>query len=203
MKNEGLVSIVYPSSNQYGIADLLLEYQALELPQPLLMWNEQPQAEAHSGTYAFYTTDRKFSGLQRYPERVFPSGCQYFVEPNFSSWSTAPLALALGDIWWKRQISRFWQSHRKRLFVDLHVTEHLADMNLLGVPEGWGSYMTRASAGDEMLLDRQFARASARAAGAPLFFVVYSGGIEIEAYCQKRGWVWFPDKRQRIYDRKK
>lgn len=196
MKGFNVPDIIWPSSNKFGIPDLLPEMQATELYKPLVKWGEISRSAKMAGTYHFYTEDYKFEKVWRDPMQPVRTGARALVECNFSTGNLQPLAVSLWDIYRKRWLSRFWQSELVQIFVDLNVDKTLKDYSLLGVPKGWYSYATRALSSDFTQLFDDYELAKSNCGNEPLF-LVYGGGNIIENICKDRGWLWEPENMHR------
>jgi len=192
--------LVWPTDNELGIPRLDPEVQANGLDAPFVKWGTVARRKAHAsmgGTWHFYTDDSKFDGLWRHPELVALSGCVSVIEPNFSVGPQAPRAVAIWQTYRKRWLARYWQAQGIRVFVDLNVPIEHAVTNLTGVPAGWRAFATRGYTHYEGHLIQQFDIAS-EIAGAPILFVVYGGGREIQRITQQRGLLWFPDHAREV-----
>ena len=192
MKAYTVPDTIWPSSNDFGIPDLLPEMQAEKLTAPLTRWGEIGRSVEMTGTYHFYTADYKFENVWRYPLQPIRTQAQALVECNFSTGSGQPLAVSLWDIYRKRWLARLWQSHGVRIWVDLNVDHSLRDYALLGVPEGWRAYCTRGLDSDFASVFMDYELACEHCKGEPLF-LVYGGGTLVENICLDRGWLWRPE----------
>ena len=190
----------FPSSNDWGIPDLLIEQQASILPAPFVPWGSIARKSRMPGTYHFYVDDYKFRGIWKAekPYQIVRCNCAAVVEVNFSTSEQIPLAYAMGDLYRKRWLSRFWQHHGVQIVVDLNVADALLDTRLLGVapallgvPKGWTAYATRYSAdGGIEAIERQCA-AARKHSEAAISLAVYGGSRSVQECCQRRGWQWF------------
>lgn len=189
---------LWPSDNGLDIAALIPDMQADQIPGPVLQWGSQGQTKLHKGTWHFYAPDSKFEVLWKFPDRVFASQCQVLVEPNFSTLEQSPLWFALAQIGRKRWIARYWQAQGKRVLVDLNAAPKLnrpcpelggAIPNLLGVPQGWTAYATRAHANqpEHLLSEWELAREHS-GSEHPLFLCV-GGGRRVKQLAQQHGWL--------------
>jgi hypothetical protein len=191
MKSFTVPDIIWPSSNEFGVPDLLPELQPSEVALPFEKWGDQARTKA-AGTYHFYTEDYKFENVWRYPLQPVKAGVKALVECNFSTGNGQPLAVSLWDIYRKRWLSRFWQSRRVPVWVDLNVDESLLDYALLGVPQGWRAYCSRGADNDYLHLFGEYEAARKLCGDNPLF-LVYGGGSLMENICLDRGWLWQPE----------
>jgi len=199
---EDLVDSLFPSDNEWGIPTLDADLQGEHVATPIIKWGTIARASRMQGTWHFYTDDYKFSALWADPTPVINSRCYGAIEPNVSTGLQSPKAYGLWATFQKRWIARYWQSYGLRIFVDLNVEPHLADLNLLGVPRGWRAYATRWPTKDPAIVEHDFAVAAQHAEGKPLF-VVYGGGCEAVETCGARGWVHIPERMREIERQKR
>lgn len=193
-----LDEIVFDADNPAGIPTLDIAMQATEIVQPFLIWGSIARSKYMPGTYAFYEDDYKFTGLWNDPEKLVKTGCAVVVEPNFSINDMMPPVVALYHIFQKRWLSRFWQSKGLRIIVDINVAPRYAKMNFLGVPKGWKAFCSRVHKDYHAHLEYEYALCQEFAGCDPLF-VVYGGDNKFSRQlCERRGWVWIPDKRSAI-----
>lgn len=193
----GVPDAVWPTDNEWGVPLLDIKLQADAVDQPFLAWGAKGSrlTKQHGGTYHFYTEDYRFEALWADPAPVVESGVITVVEPNFSVYENMPRAVTLWQIYRKRWIARFWQAHGLRVLVDLNVAESHADLNLLGVPDGWKAFCTRGYTERLDATDREFEIAQCKAGDVTPFFVVYGGGRAVKTHCQERGWLWIMEQR--------
>lgn len=180
---------LWPTDNEWGVPLLDITMQADALDMPVERWGKVSRKSKMSGTYHFYTEDYKFDALWDDPTDVVNSRCVNVIEPNFSTDTNMPRAVALWGIYRKRWLSRYWQSRGIRIIVDLHVSASLLDMALMGVPASWSTYCNRGYGTDIEHLDTAYQIALAHA-GKPILYIVYGGGKAVSALCKKRGWVY-------------
>ncbi len=197
-------SKIYPSSNDYGIPDLIFtrEDTSPPLDGPLAVWGTISRKSSFGGTWAFYTDDYKFTGLQDDPLPPILSGAAGLIEPNFSILNETPDAVASYLIYLKRWIARSWQEAclTINLWVDLAVAPAHAKKSLLGVPSGWQRYATTARDFEIDLLDQDLNTATVGSAGNPFTLIVYGGGAEVKDWCRNRGCViHVPHVRSKAY----
>ena len=182
-----------PREALYDIPLLDLAWQADFVDAPFIKWGTLRRADKHEGTIHFYTDDYKFSALLKNPYKVVDTLCTTAVEPNFSTYGQMPLYEVLYYVGQKRYMARLWQENHIRILVDLNVMPDFAAVNLLGVPEGWGSYCIRGLAGQTEYLESNYRIAKHHAGQTPHLFVVYGGGNGIQKYCQDHHWLWLPE----------
>lgn len=184
---------VFASNNEYEIPTLDLRMQAEYMESPFKIWGNQTRAQKVAGTWAFYCNDYKFTALWKHPDTILKTFPYIIVEPNFSTSQDMPNAVAIYGIFRKRWLARFWQMQGVRMIVDLCVAEKFTDLNLQGVPNGWGAYATRVTKGFHHLIDVQYEAAYQKCGGTPKLFIVYGGSKDWQARCQERGWLWIPE----------
>lgn len=182
-----------PRESLYDIPLLDLKLQADFVDLPFIKWGTLRRADKHEGTVHFYTDDYKFSALLKNPYKVVDTQCITAVEPNFSTYGQMPLYELLYWIGQKRYMARLWQENGIKILVDLNVMPDFSQINLFGVPEGWGSYCIRGMAGQTGYLDTNYRLAKKHAGQAPHLFVVYGGGKTIQEHCEKKNWYWLPE----------
>lgn len=186
---------VWATDNDWGVPLLDAELQAKYLDVPLIAWGQGARTRKNPGTWHFYTEDYRFEALWADPSPVVNSGCVNVVEPNFSVFIDMPPAVALWHVYRKRWLARWWQGFGVRVFVDLNVAEVHADLNLLGVPQGWLAWATRGYTERMDATVREWERAVAHAGTERIVFLVYGGGKEVKKLCQARGWLWAIEQR--------
>jgi hypothetical protein len=199
---------IWPSDNAYDVPSLLPELQADQVPGPITTWGTQGARRGMPGTWHFYTSDDKFEPVWKRPQRVLLSRPACVVEPNFSTTDQTPLALSLWHIYRKRWLARYWQQCGLRVFVDLNVDQSLnhpipmlegVRVNLLGVPQGWKAYASRAHGNQpETLVDEWEIAREHSGEEHPLFLVV-GGGRSVKALAMEHGWVWVPEQLQQTH----
>lgn len=196
---QGVPDALWPSSNRFGIPDLLLDCQADAPEMPLDIWGAK-RRDRTSGTALFYTDDYRFRNLWRNPDQLLRTNVTAFVEVNFSVYEDYPLALALWQTFRKRWLARYWQSKGLRCFVDLYVHPHFDHVNLLGVPEGWFSYATRGHPDLLPVLDSQLALARRHSGSDEPLFLVYGGGQHVRQWSLDNGCLWIVGEMDRNLD---
>jgi len=193
-----LPDAAFPSDNEFQIPLLLSSLQAVAVPLPLEAYGATRQSGP--GTYHFYTDDRRILPLIGDPTPIVNACPVAAIEPNFSLYGQMPRALALGRIYHKRWIARFWQSHGIQIIVDLNVAPEHAEDNLLGVPSGWRSYATRGYTDRLDHLQGEYDQACRHAGSPEILFVVYGGGSKVKELARAQGWLWFNEERNRPYE---
>lgn len=186
---------IFPSDNDYEIPLLDINLQARSFDLPFSVYGTQSRrTKMGGGTVAFYIDDYRFEALWRDPSNIVRSGVTNMVEPNFSCYASMPVAVGAYQIYRKRWIARWCQTHGVRVLVDLNVAPKWRTINLMGVPLGWSAYMTRSSVEFLHELDEEFALACEHAQTTTPLFVVYGGGKQSQAVCKQRGWLWIADQ---------
>ncbi len=194
----GFVPITYwPSSNEWGIPDLLPELQGEAiLPPQIAKWGSMARTSVlEDGLYHFYVEDYKFSALLDDPTAVVNSRCKAVIEPNFSSRPNMPRAEVLYlSIYKKRWLSRYFQSQDIRVYVDLNIEREYFDLALYGVPRTWHSFANRAYTNDLSHLEDAYRLVVQYTQNNGIIYVVYGGGVSTQQLCKERGWVWIPEE---------
>jgi hypothetical protein len=149
---------IFPTNNQWGVPVLDLNMQADEVPGPVTIWGSIGRSR-NSGTWLFYTDDYRFNKLWQDPSTVVNTRCTACAEINFSERKQDAMALAMWNTYRKRWVARWWQSRGIRILVDMDVSDRFIDINLLGVPKGWRSFVTRGYNNSLESLHSAYARA--------------------------------------------
>lgn len=186
---------IFPSDNEYDIPILDLAMQADYIDQPVYVWGTEGRRTIRKkGTYVFYTRDNRFTALKANPQTVVNSGVPTAVEANFTTTPQTPRVLALGDIYWKRWIARYWQSRGVRILVDLNVASRFYQDNFIGVPPGWSAFATHGYAGRLDDLAHEYSLAQSWSGKNNPLFLVYGGGQAVKAWCQGKEVIWIPEE---------
>ncbi len=193
---------LFPTNNDLDIPVLSLDYQADCVALPVRCWGQYKRTAANDGTWHFYTDDYRFQNLWVNPLPIVNTGCRAVVEPNFSINEQMPRAVALWRIYQKRWLSRYWQSHGIRVFADLNVAIEQAELNLLGIPQGYNAFATRGYVKWIEDIERQFETAQRIAGIIEPLFLVYGGGMRIKEMCHEKHWVWIPEEASAVRGRK-
>jgi len=196
--------ILFPADDtlisiESNVPMLSLKYQAEGYIPPLTKWGEVSRKDKNVKTWVFYIDDVKFVNLWYDPTGPLQGNAVCCVEPNFSTSPEFPRALALGDIYKKRWIARYWQSKGMKIIVDINIDQHLYDIALLGVPKGWRAYATRGQTSEIPTILTEYELAKERAGSDDLFFMVYGGGKKVEELCRGRGWTWGPERMDQVW----
>jgi hypothetical protein len=184
---------VFPSSNEWGIPDLLIGKSADAYDFPVTTWGSVAANRPMPGTWCFYIDDDRFEPLWRDPSRVLLGNPVNAIEPNFSTHQQHPRAFILWQVYRKRWLARWWQSKGLRIFVDLNVCKAARELNLLGVPKGWKAWANRAHNSGEGLAE-EFDLACEHAGTGEILYLVYGGGAAVRELCAARGWKWVEEQ---------
>lgn len=186
---------LYPSDNDGDVPTLRLDRQAKHLELPVVQWGRLNLRSVLSAkTVHFYTDDVRFNHLLTYPELLLKTQAVYAVEPNFSLGPETPRWFGHYFVYMKRFISRFWQEHGVKIYVDLSVASKFIDDNMVGVPLGWSSFAFRGYQGltPSIFMDRvRFCESWAN--GNELFVFVYGGNEKTRDLCRRFGCMWVPE----------
>lgn len=183
---------VYPSSNEYGIPDLLPELRLGTPPgvsAPVVVWGSTSRVSRVDGTWVHYTDDYRFAGQMREPTKLPSTLCAAAVEPNYSVVEETTRAEALWLTYCKRWLARTWQASGVSIWVDLCVAPCHQQVNLLGVPSGWQRFATAGFDRQVRDLDLELEEAVRLSAGAPFTLLVYGGGSEVKDWAASRNSV--------------
>ena len=190
------------SNNEYGIPALRLDMQAIagDLPESWVKWGTVSRCRKapHRAGLHFYTEDYKFSGLWAKPAQVGNARWQLAVEPNYSTGQGMPLAWVLYSLYKKRYLARTWQEQGVRVLVDLNVEPEFGRHALLGVPQGWRAYATRALENALKLVEYDHALACQHADTSDILFVVFGGHFKTKLLCKNNGWVHVPEHAEEV-----
>lgn len=191
-------NIVFYSSNDWGVPDLLPTHQAEYYTIPCVAWGTvSRKSDLDGSTILFYVDDYRFTSLWSKPDQLPRTGCYAAVEPNYTVSLESPKAWVLYSIFQRRWLARYWQSFGVRIYVDLNIPVEFDDLMLLGVPKGWRSYATRGYSDRLQALDNEYELAIAHAETQDILFLVYGGGKKVKDVCCDRGWYWTPEQQDR------
>lgn len=190
-REDKVKDVLYPSDNVFDIPVLRLDGQAEALELPFAPANVRKSVCAK--TIHYYIEDYRFATLWSDPAKILLAGVSQAVEPNFSLFDSTPVARGLCRVYKKRWISRFWQEHGIKVYVDLNVSAKFYDYNLLGVPEGYNAFATRGyrDRPEAVVCEYEMAR---RISGydSPNM-IVYGGGEEIHEFCMRHALLYVTD----------
>lgn len=194
-------NVLFPSSNIFGIPDLLITHQCDQLLNPCLPWAKMAFSRM-SGLLHFYVDDFRFDpSLWNEPEKIFKTKVTALVEPNYTLSLDSPLSWVIWCTYRKRWLARFWQQSGYTIVVDLNVPAEFYPLSLLGVPEGWRSYATRGYPTRLESLEAEYEIAVKHAGTSDIFFMVYGGERKVWQLCKDRGWTWVASEDQRARGR--
>ncbi|MCC8039207.1 MAG: DUF4417 domain-containing protein [Bacteroidales bacterium] len=186
---------IYASSNEYGIPSLIKECQphhSIELP--ISIWGEKGRSRITPKTYLFYQYDKNtFDRLIQKPEEIVLSGCESIGEVNFTVNDMTPMAIALERTYQKRYIARYVQECGIPVWVDLNVSRRYAEINLIGVPNGYNAFVTRGYSDRIDDLDFEYQLAQRISGKAHPNMAVYGGGQKAEKFCQEHELIYIYD----------
>lgn len=181
------------ANNPMGIPDLDLNLCAKHITVPVITYGVMHKART-VGTLLFYTDDRRFASIWSNPNTPVEMRPDVVIEANFSCTSFTPKAVVLYHIYRKRWMARYWQTLGIPVIVDLYVDFPHTQENLIGVPDGWSAFATRAySDGAEDTILRAYEVACAKRGGTDVLFIVYGGGAKAEKLCTRNGWHYIPE----------
>lgn len=197
-------NVLFPSSNILGIPDLLITHQCTQLVTPCLPYAKTAFSRME-GCLHFYVDDYRFDpSLWNDPDKILKTKVTALVEPNYTLSLDSPLSWVVWCIYKKRWLARYWQQQGYNMIVDLNVPTEFYPLSLLGVPEGWRSYATRAYPTRLESLQLEHDLAVKHAGTKDIFFMVYGGERKAWALCKEKGWLWVASEDQRsrgiIYD---
>ncbi len=199
---------IWPTDNAWSVPCLDPKLQADQVVFPVQTWGTIGARRPMHGSWHFYVHDHKFEPLWKRPYRVLWSRPTVAVEPNFSTTDQTPFALSLWHVYRKRWLARYWQSQGVKIFVDLNVDAGLNQPheavagrrpNLLGVPDGWRAFASRAHGNQPERLLEEFKVAQAHAGEATPLFLVVGGGQTVQRFARENGWVWVPEQLQKTH----
>lgn len=196
MRKDDWLSIIFPTDNMLGIPTLLEDMQAPGVVAPLNVWggrHGRTKLTRLGGTVCFYTEDYRFNALLTDPTPVSDGRFACAVEPNVSVFAGMPPAVAAERVYRKRWVARFWQERGLRVLVDLNVAPEYAELNLLGVPEGWNAYATRGYTDRLAYTVAEHELAKRHAGHERPLFLVYGGGRKVREAALHYGWTWLPE----------
>ena len=182
--------LLFASNNPYDIPALLPNMQGGQLEMPITPWGSNSRLRADVSTYHFYVDDYRFNKVWREPHTVANSGVHSLVEPNYSMHDQTPTAWAMHLVYKKRWLSRWWQEHGIRIYVDLFVAPKFAELNLCGVPQGWNAFFTRGESYIEGRLEADLDTARRVNGKDSPNLIVYGGGEGIKQRCQQLGLLY-------------
>lgn len=183
---------IFECDNGLEVPALQIGLQANIVEAPFVCFGEQRRTYSMngSGTLHFYTEDYRFNAVYEHPEKIMQHHPRNIIEPNFSLFQNTPVAYGFAQLYKKRWIARAMQERGIGVFVDLNVAPKFYQLNLLGVPKGWGSFATRGYSDRLNVLEYEYEIAKFVAGGNKLIFVVYGGGEICRGFCQQHKCVY-------------
>ena len=194
LQRHDVPDVAWPSSNELGIPDLLLEMQGERLAPPFVAWGSIARTTQLEGTWHFYVDDYRFANVWSEPYHLPNTGCAAVVEPNFSTAPHQPAAVAHWGIYRKRWLARWWQQLGIRVFADINVAPQFAKANTIGLPRGWGAFATRAWRYGMTDIDMKVQHAIEACESVNPVVLLYGGGRDAKALADHRGWLWTPEQ---------
>lgn len=132
------VSELFPSSNKYGIPDML---PCEEIPEELVPYGTQVRrsyAQAKEKFIHFFLDDYQFESLWNKPNKTLQPivNIGYAFSPDFSVFVGYPRALQIYNVYRNRWLGRFWQSHDVEVIPTISWGDRdTYDFCFLGVPK--------------------------------------------------------------------
>jgi hypothetical protein len=187
----------YPAmltDNEWGVPALNPLYQLRQVPAMIERWGRVSRHNSRMpGLWHFYTEDYRFSTVWKNPDMVVKTGCIAAIEPNYSTGTNFAKAEVLYNIWQKRWLASYWQTHGMEIVVDLNVESKFMDIAFLGVPHGWRAYAIRLHEAEgyglESVLEWED-KAKEHAGTSDILFLCFSTKSKgVEEICRKYNWV--------------
>lgn len=129
----------YPSSNKYGIPDIL---DTPFVPEGLVPYGTQVKrkyAQVVGKCVHFFLDDHKFESLWNKPIKTLPP-IQFMgqaISPDYSISTEYPLIVNLWQIYRSRWLTRYWQEHNIDVIPNVTWTDESSyEYCFLGIPEG-------------------------------------------------------------------
>lgn len=169
---------IFATNNQYEIPLLQIDMAQPRVDLPLRAWGSASRQREARGAWHFYVDDYRFSRLIASPELIDHTAPTYACELNISVTNQTPEAIAIYATYRKRYASRTWQESGIPIVVDLNVAPRYADLNLMGVPDGWPTFSTR---GDRDTVRDDYEIAKSKTANPNL--IVIGGGKAVRQIC--------------------
>jgi len=181
---------LFASNNTYEIPTLEPIFPSDNLPIPFVPYGWQSRDSKNPGTYHFYVDDYRFEAIWDNPNKVIDSSCLAIVEPNLSLFNETPISYGLHLIYKKRWIARYWQQYGINVIIDLNVSPKFAEYNTLGIPDGFNAFCTRGYENRLESLENEYAIAKRVSGKENPFFIVYGGGKNVKAFCNKHNCIF-------------
>jgi len=175
---------------RFDIPCLELEWQATEIPQPVMLWGAISRAKMPPGvTTCFYTNRYRFNVLVKDTTKLVksqPGACVELAIPQNGRWD---LAQAIYWTYQRRHASWIWGMAGIPILVDL--TPDRVKLTLEGVPKGWRAYAMRAYPGSHVANFERRRKAAIRHAGTDdILMLVYGGGHKAHVWAHQYDYEW-------------
>lgn len=128
----------YPSSNKYGIPDIL---DTPFVPEGLVPYDTQVKrkyAQVRGKCVHFFLDDHKFEPLWNKPNKTLPP-IQFIgqaISPDYSIDSDFPLAVNIWQVYRSRWLTRFWQENNIDVIPNVTWTDEASyEYCFLGIPK--------------------------------------------------------------------
>ncbi len=173
--------------------ELSLDLMPQELKEPVQLWSHRepwPSGRTY-GCLVFYCDDRKFNSITNRVSVLMRENFHQMAELNISTNDDDTDEKVTYKTFEKRRISFLAQQVGIPIWVDLNVLPQFQKINLLGVPRGWTSYITRANRKNYGELFKEYQIACNHCGDADkVKFVVYGGDSKTLQICKDFGWQW-------------
>lgn len=130
---------IYPSSNKYGIPDIL---DTPFIPEGLVPYDTQVKrkyAQVKGKCVHFFLDDHKFEPLWNKPVKTLPP-IQFMgqaISPDYSINTEYPLAVNIWQVFRSRWLTRYWQEHNIDVIPNVTWTDEASyEYCFLGIPKG-------------------------------------------------------------------
>lgn len=147
-------SVIFPSTNRWGIPDLLPHRCSSQIPTEVYGRQEiedsskvlfihqtaKFDATAKGGVLAFYVEDWRFESVWTdavmFAEDALAFGWGSLVSPDFSVWRDDPAAAQLWNVYRSRWVARYWQEAGLQVIPSLNWSDERSyEFAHLGIPE--------------------------------------------------------------------
>lgn len=190
---------IYSTDNEFDIPVLDCTKQAKTcLLLPVSAYGSDSRQRTGISTYHFYVDDYRFASLWKDPLKIVRSGVKEVVEPNLSLFDSTPIAYGLQQIYKKRWISRFWQTHGINVYADLNVSRKFYKYNILGIPKGYNAFATRGYSDRPVSLLCEYEIAQDISGLENPNMIVYGGGETIKKICNEKQIIYIEQYIRRL-----
>lgn len=148
--------VIFPSSNAWGIPDLLPHMLSSQTPDTVFARQQEPidpaktlyvhgsakfDPSAKDGVLAFYVDDWRFENVWldavQMVEGFKAFGWASIVTPDFSVWRDDPMVMQAWNIYRSRWVARYWQEAGLKVIPSLNwADERSYSFAHLGIPKG-------------------------------------------------------------------